>query len=144
MNFDELPENIKSKIQLFGEHWLWIGAVRDETRENKQPVVRFAGKMRLAHRVVYHIATGFDLDSELQANHKVNICDMSLCINPEHVYEGTQLENIQDTINSGRIRYANKTHCNYGHDLSVSPTTGHRYCQTCKNKRRDEWRKNKI
>jgi HNH endonuclease len=33
-----------------------------------------------------------------------HLCDNKLCINPEHLRKGTQMENVQDAIKNGRIR----------------------------------------
>jgi hypothetical protein len=33
-----------------------------------------------------------------------HLCDNKLCINPEHLRKGTQMENVQDAIRNGRIR----------------------------------------
>ena len=134
MNIEDLPKSISSKIKIVGSHWIQVGAVYDAKRSHLQPAVRFMGKIRHANRVMLHLGTGFDLESELQANHKPE-CNINLCINPDHLYVGTQKENVDDIV---RIT---KTHCKFGHELSTSPTTGHKYCQVCKNKRRDEWRR---
>ena len=141
-DINQLPDNIKNQIIPFGLGcWLWIGAVYDEKRKHKQPIVSYKGKHYKASRVVMHIFEDFDLNSKLQINHKPLGCNNSLCINPEHMYVGTPQENARDRDASGNRPYANKTLCNYGHELSTSPTTGHCYCMICKNERRNEWRK---
>ncbi len=80
------------------------------------------------------------MNSELQLNHKLE-CQIKLCCNPDCMYEGTQKQNIADSIKLGNNKELRKTHCPQGHEYHVSPTNGHRYCQICKNKRRDKWRK---
>lgn len=140
MTFEELPENIRNNIRIENDHWIWIGAIRDKNRNHKQGIVRFNGKILLVHRAVYHLFTGFDLDSEFQVNHKIE-CNISLCCNPEHLNWGTQQSNMIDRTLIGTHHELKKTHCPKGHKYNVSPTTGHRYCVTCKNERRNEWRK---
>lgn len=140
MTLEELPENIKSKIVLLDKHWIWIGATTNNYRTDLKGRIRFNDNLEYVHRVTFHLATGFDLSSNLQVNHKIE-CGISLCCNPECLYAGTQLENMRDRDLDGHNFQSNKTHCPLGHEFTVSPTTGHRYCQTCKNKRRDEWRK---
>lgn len=49
----------------------------------------------LAHKL------GRDLNEGMQANHH---CDRQTCVNPDHLYEGTQQENIDDAIRRGRAR----------------------------------------
>ena len=131
---EQLPDNIKKFIKIVDNHWIWVGAVSDENRKHLQPRIRFDGKLCAVSRVVMHLLKDFNLNSELQINHKQE-CNLSLCVNPECLYEGTQQQNIDDIF---RIP---KLNCPQGHEMVTSPTTGHRYCQICKNKRRDEWRK---
>lgn len=40
-----------------------------------------------------------------QMNHK---CHNPICVNPEHLYDGTQLENMQDMKNAGRRKQPNQ------------------------------------
>jgi hypothetical protein len=51
------------------------------------------------HRLAAHFHLGFDLESDLQVNHR---CDNPLCINPEHLYIGTQDDNMRDRDIRGR------------------------------------------
>lgn len=48
-----------------------------------------------AHRVSYRIECG---EIENQINHT---CDNPPCVNPNHLYDGTQKENVQDAVDSG-------------------------------------------
>ena len=41
-----------------------------------------------------------------QANHK---CHNSMCVNPRHMYIGTQQDNIRDMIKAGRASWQTKT-----------------------------------
>lgn len=52
-----------------------------------------------AHRVSYYIANG-KLTEGLVVRH---LCNNTGCVNPRHLSEGTQKENIQDKIRSGRM-----------------------------------------
>jgi HNH endonuclease len=56
------------------------------------------GKMDLAHRVSFRLNGGL-LDKGPYVLHK---CDNPSCINPEHLFSGTQLHNVQDAIQKGR------------------------------------------
>ena len=55
---------------------------------------------RLAHRVSYHLAKG-DLQSQLKVSHK---CDNRVCVRPDHLFQGTQSDNMQDAQSKGRTR----------------------------------------
>lgn len=58
------------------------------------------GKRRLAHRVAYAIAKGEP------KNFVCHTCDVPSCINPDHLYDGTNSQNMQDRSDSGRSNHA--------------------------------------
>jgi hypothetical protein len=63
----------------------------------------FVGYPTLAHRAAYQIWIG-DIDpytSDCVICHK---CDNKKCINPFHLFKGTQKENVQDAIKKGRLK----------------------------------------
>jgi len=138
-NIDSLPEYIRNKLKVIDDHWIWIGAITDKNRKDPKGRIRFQGRIEYPHRVVLFLLKGFNLDGGLQANH-IRDCNESLCCNPEHLYEGTQQDNIHDSIAIGHNKELNKERHSCGRVYSISPTTGHRYCQYCKNIRRMTWR----
>lgn len=52
-----------------------------------------------AHRVSLCLYRGFDLNSKLFVCHH---CDNPICVNPDHLFVGTQKYNINDRDNKGR------------------------------------------
>lgn len=56
------------------------------------------GKQTTAHRVAWELTNGPIPDGK-QALHR---CDHRWCVNPQHLFLGTQLENIRDMIAKGR------------------------------------------
>ena len=79
--------------------WRWLGGFYTcgygrVTRDGKRPG---------APRVAYELATGAVL-GELLACHS---CDNKWCVNPGHIFPGTQKDNMQDWTRKGRNRLAN-------------------------------------
>lgn len=56
------------------------------------------GKGKQAHRASWEIFVG-DIPKGMQVNHK---CHNRSCINPDHLYIGTQKENMKDMYDAGR------------------------------------------
>lgn len=54
-----------------------------------------------AHRLAYFISRGFIID-ELNVLHNCPDGDNPACVNPHHLWQGTQSENIKDMYDKGR------------------------------------------
>jgi len=65
----------------------WVGDKREKT-----------GKMATAHSIAWMLVKG-EIKDGLKVLHK---CDNPRCVNPEHLFLGTQMDNVQDMINKGR------------------------------------------
>jgi hypothetical protein len=76
------------------ECWIWTG----NAMPNGYGMVAYRGKSELAHRVAYRVFVE-DFSKEFQINH---LCHVRLCINPSHLYVGTQQDNIDDMWQAGR------------------------------------------
>ena len=63
----------------------------------------FDGKLHMVHRLVWTICIG-DIPIGLFVLHK---CDDGRCCNPEHLFLGTQQDNIADMIAKGRDNFPN-------------------------------------
>jgi len=57
----------------------------------------------IASRLAAHIWKGFDLTSELGVCHH---CDNPPCVNPDHLFIGTPLDNARDCVRKGRAKRA--------------------------------------
>lgn len=89
--------------------WIWTGVLNADG----YGVISFGGKRYMAHRKSLELS-GVDVPDNLQVNHR---CDVACCINPSHLYVGTQKENIADMIS--RKRADRKGEKNpFGHKLS--------------------------
>lgn len=77
--------------------WLWTGKPH---RDNQWGYGRFhaAGQSFKAHRLSYILAYG-SIPDGLLVRHK---CDNPLCVRPDHLLLGTDLDNVQDCIDRGR------------------------------------------
>lgn len=67
--------------------WLWSGA---NTRG--YGVMRFGPRNKLAHRVAWEIANG-EIPGGMNVCHT---CDTPACCNPNHLFLGTQTDNMSD------------------------------------------------
>lgn len=62
--------------------------------------IKVDGKRRLAHRAAYAISKG------APKNFVCHTCDVPSCINPDHLYDGTNSENMRDRSKRGRANRA--------------------------------------
>ena len=92
---------------------------------------RIKGRMWLLHRYAWQWANG-PIPEGMCVCHA---CDNPPCVNPDHLWLGTQLENIRDRERKGRNGHANKTHCPQGHPYSgdnlIITTNNGRGCREC-------------
>lgn len=61
--------------------------------------MRFAGRSRKAHAVSWELANGQPVPDGLYVLHK---CDNPACVNPAHLFVGTQQDNVDDMWAKGR------------------------------------------
>lgn len=62
-------------------------------------VISAEGKHRMAHRFMLEQRLGRALETNEKACHK---CDVPACINPDHLFPGSQRDNLQDMHRKGR------------------------------------------
>lgn len=96
---DKIRRNLQSTIfhQSIPEPnsgcWIWEGA----TSHSGYGRISVAGEAQNAHRISYFC---FSEDpGELHVLHK---CDIRLCVNPDHLFVGTHLDNMRDRDMKGR------------------------------------------
>lgn len=81
----------KQELTLHGNYGLvWVGP-------------RQTRKRRRTHQVSLEQKLGRPIAKGLQTNHT---CDRMLCVNPDHLYEGTQQQNMDDMYARGRGKKA--------------------------------------
>jgi len=81
--------------------WIWTGA---PCTKGKYGHLNIGGKYKRAHRIAYELFIG-PIPKKLHVLHN---CDTPLCVNPDHLFVGTQYENLADMTNKGRRYYATK------------------------------------
>lgn len=115
------------KVDKSDSCWVWTGAV------NRAGYGRFCvdGVNKLAHRVSWEIEHGVLTGGQ----HVLHKCDNPPCVNPKHLFLGTNRDNVTDKMEKGRHHGLLKTHCPKGHPYSgenlwVSKRKG-RTCLIC-------------
>jgi hypothetical protein len=89
-----LAERFWSHVDTSGECWLWTGG----GNIHGYGKLRLGNKHLAAHRVAWELTNGAIPDG-LSVLHK---CDVRACVRPEHLFLGTQQDNMRDCANKGR------------------------------------------
>lgn len=76
--------------------WIWSGSVDG----SNYGILSVVGEHWRVHRFSYYLYNG-RLKRNIQVLHK---CDVSNCVNPEHLFTGTQADNIKDMVSKNRHR----------------------------------------
>jgi len=79
---------LKSKTQQEGECWVWLDGLHSQGYGR---ISTWLHKSQAAHRAMYELAIG-----PIGKFHVLHECDNKKCINPSHLWLGTQIENIKD------------------------------------------------
>lgn len=90
------PQRFLNKLDRSGECWLWKGGV-DKDGYGKVTIDYRTWK---ASRAAWHLLVG-PIPEGMLVLHK---CDVPLCCNPDHLWLGTQSDNIRDMDSKGRRR----------------------------------------
>lgn len=123
---------------------LWLGFVN----ENGYGMLYVAGRNRLAHRTLFALSNG-PIPDDICVLHR---CDTPICVNPEHLFLGTQADNVRDKVRKGRMwgwrktfsrkgqrGRAHVTQCQRGHARTLENSPKSRQwkweCMACKRDR---------
>lgn len=83
------------KVKKTRSCWVWQGSKHGYG----YGLIRVDTKMLLTHRVCWQISRGA-IPHGLQVLHR---CDNPPCVRPEHLFLGTQAENVEDMVRKGRV-----------------------------------------
>jgi len=135
-------ERFWAKVDKTGDCWEWTGA---RFHHGYGLFYESASVRTRAHRFAYETLAG-PIPPGVLVLHR---CDNPPCVRPEHLFLGTQADNVADMIAKGRIvsrgngggLYGDalarslQTHCIRGHPLSGANlylrSSGHRTCREC-------------
>ena len=96
--YNNIDDRLCAYIRKTPTCWIWVGHKNEHgygiiTNENKKQVK--------AHRFIYEQTYGA-IPPKMNALHK---CDNPACVNPQHIYLGTQKDNVRDMMERNRGGY---------------------------------------
>lgn len=93
-----IEQRWRDKVESMPENgcWLWTGTLMT----SGYPTLSYCSKHVSMHRWMYEYFNG-PIPLGFSVLHK---CDVKRCINPEHLFTGTQADNMHDMKSKGRAR----------------------------------------
>lgn len=125
-----------AKVKKSSSHECWLWQAR--LVRSGHGSFWFNGKTRTAH--VFSWMLAHDKRPNMHILHK---CGKAACVNPQHLYEGTQKQNIQDSVAHGTHHQSAKKACHKGHPFSSENTRRGvmgRSCRKCDAERSRRYR----
>jgi hypothetical protein len=130
-NVEEIAARIQSHAQRNADGCLiWVGC----TTRDGYGGMSLDGRKVGAHRLAYAVFNG-PIPSGVQVCHS---CDVRACIEPTHLWLGTNSDNQRDAVDKGRHGQSIKEYCSSGHPFDDENTylrqargRRHRQCRAC-------------
>ena len=98
MTEQTLEQRFWERVEKTETCWLWKGATFGN-KKNPHPAFHFNGRNHYAYRIVWL----YFLQRTIPQNHYLlHKCDTPLCVNPDHLFTGTQTDNMRDCASRGR------------------------------------------
>lgn len=130
-----LESQFFARVRKTASCWLWVGSKVPSGYGSFGFIVDGFRTTIRAHRMGWHILKGPAPPGLLGCH----ICDIRDCVNPDHIFWGTQSDNMQDCSRKGRLVARGcswKTYCVNGHPFSSDNTIvdgqGRRHCRQCR------------
>jgi hypothetical protein len=134
LNFDHIRFLSKIRVRNEGDCWEFIG--KDHNGYKKHHV---SHRCIMSHRLSYAIFKN-KLNTDMVIDH---ICKNRGCVNPDHLREITNKENVTIYSSSPVAKNYMKTKCINGHDLSGKnlkiTKRGYRQCRNCQRNYGEKW-----
>jgi HNH endonuclease len=128
-------EWLESKVEMVPEMgcWIWMGSLGGNKGYGRARLHGRHGRKTRAHRISFELYKG-QIPDGLLVLHR---CDVPACVNPAHLFVGTQKVNMHDAKVKGRLKFMpRKITCIRGHNDWKTRARGDRYCVTCKREQR--------
>jgi hypothetical protein len=127
--YDEAKTAFWEKVDKTDTCWNWNAATWGN---NQYGCARWGGRCINAHRVSWSLTHG-EIPKDLKVLHR---CDNPLCVNPDHLFLGTQKDNCQDAKAKGRTsnQHVGVKFCKRGHEFTQENTRldgRGRQCKIC-------------
>ena len=94
---EHVAERFWRWVDKSGDCWLWVGT-RARNGYGTIQIGGASGRRRLTHRVAWELTNG-PIPAGVHILHR---CDTPACVNPDHLWLGTQSDNLRDMAAKGR------------------------------------------
>lgn len=95
-----LSDRFHEKVRRSNDCWEWVGAIHHSGYGAIKAEGGRSSPMIAAHRVAWLLCFG-EIPVDMSVLHK---CDNRSCVRPDHLFLGTQQDNVDDCISKGRNR----------------------------------------
>lgn len=97
---EQLEKHLEHTVQVTADGcWLWTGAL-----QKGYACMNVGGTVVRVSRLMFEYIHG-----RPPKNHACHRCNVSACVNPNHIYDGTQSDNIKQAVADGRVKPPQKT-----------------------------------